>query len=95
MEIPAGHYGRIAPRSGLAVKQGLQVGAGVIDSDYRGVVAVLLFNQGHEVVELPSGTRIAQLIIEKILTPCIVEIRQDEDLQETKRGTGGFGSTGI
>lgn len=91
VRIPDGYYGRIAPRSGLAVKNGLQVGAGVIDSDYRGEVMVLLFNQGLETINLQTGVRIAQLIIEKVATPPVVEVN---DLDYTARGSGGFGSTG-
>jgi dUTP pyrophosphatase len=91
MAIPEGYYGRIAPRSGLAAKNGLQVGAGVIDSDYRGLVKVLLFNHGSEPVWLPPNSRIAQLIFEKIGAPEVLEV---ENLDDTVRGEGGFGSTG-
>jgi dUTP pyrophosphatase len=63
--IPTGNYGRVAPRSGLAVKNSINVGAGVIDSDYRGEVKVLLFNHGDADFEISEGDRIAQLIIEK------------------------------
>lgn len=91
IEVPAGHYGRIAPRSGLAVKNGIQVGAGVVDSDYRGIVRILLFNQGSEPVNLPAGSRVAQLIIERIYNPDVVEITEHTT---TDRGTCGFGSTG-
>lgn len=92
MAIPTGHYGRVAPRSGLAVKMGLGVGAGVIDVSFRGEVKVLLINHGERDVVLPSGSRIAQLIIERISTPCVIEV---EELDATKRGSGGFGSTGM
>lgn len=92
LKIPQGYYGRVAPRSGLALKSGIQVGAGVIDSDYRGEVGVLLFNCGSEPVNLPAGSRIAQLIIERISIPVVIEV---EDLDDTARNTGGFGSTGI
>lgn len=96
LEIPEGYYGRVAPRSGLTVKHGLDVGAGVIDSDYRGVVSVVLFNHGQMPVSLEAGSRIAQLIIEKIATPEVVEVKcGDPRLRETRRGDGGFGSTGI
>lgn len=91
LEIPADHYGRIAPRSGLAVKYGIQVGAGVIDADYRGVVGILIFNHGTEPVNLPAGTRVAQLILERITNPDVVEITEHA---ATDRGAGGFGSTG-
>ena len=65
MQIPLGNYGRIAPRSGLAVKHFIDVGAGVIDADYRGEVKVLLFNFGSDSFTVEKGDRIAQLIIEK------------------------------
>ena len=91
MAIPHGNYGRVAPRSGLAVKKHIDVGAGVVDSDYRGEVFVLLFNFGKEDFEVKIGERIAQLIIEKVVSTQIVEV---EDLDNTDRGEGGFGSTG-
>jgi dUTP pyrophosphatase len=89
--IPPGFYGRIAPRSGLAAKQGLDVLSGVIDSDYRGEVLCLLYNTSDEVINLPSGSKICQLIIEQIITP---EAEWTMELDETARGAGGFGSTG-
>ena len=89
--IPPGFYGRVAPRSGLAVKQGLDVLAGVIDSDYRGELCCALYNTGDEPIRLPAGTKICQLIVEQIITP---EAAWAADLDETARGTGGFGSTG-
>ena len=89
--IPDGHYGRIAPRSGLATKNGIDVLAGVIDSDYRGEIKCLLHNAGEEVVELPAQTKVCQLIIEKIITPTA---QWTDDLPDTNRGAGGFGSTG-
>jgi dUTP pyrophosphatase len=92
VKIPIGYYGRVASRSGLAVKNGLEVGAGVIDSDYRGEVKVLLRNLGSQPFEFKSGDRIAQLIIEKIETPDVEEVI---DLDVTDRGAGGFGSTGV
>ena len=89
--IPPGFYGRIAPRSGLAAKNGLDVLAGVIDSDYRGEICCLLYNTGDEVISLPLGSKICQLIIEQIITP---EAVWSKDLDETARGAGGLGSTG-
>jgi dUTP diphosphatase len=89
--IPPGFYGRIAPRSGLAAKNGLDVLAGVIDSDYRGEVCCLLYNTGDEVIDLPAGSKICQLIVEQIITP---EATWVSELDETTRGAGGFGSTG-
>lgn len=89
--IPPGFYGRVAPRSGLAAKNGLDVLAGVIDSDYRGQLCVLLYNTGDEAIDLPAGSKICQLIIEQIITP---DATWASDLDETARGAGGFGSTG-
>ena len=89
--IPQGFYGRVAPRSGLAAKNGLDVLAGVIDSDYRGEVCCLLYNTGDETIKLPAGSKICQLIVEQIITP---EAEWATDLDETARGAGGFGSTG-
>jgi dUTP pyrophosphatase len=89
--VPHGYYGRIAPRSGLAVKKGIDIGAGVIDSDYRGPVKILLLHNGKETLEIERGDRIAQLILEKITLP---EIEVVAALDNTERGEGGFGSTG-
>ena len=89
--IPAGYYGRVAPRSGLATKSGLDVLAGVIDADYRGEVRCLLYNTGDEAIHLPAQSKICQLIIEKIITPSAV---WSDEISETDRGSGGFGSTG-
>jgi dUTP pyrophosphatase len=92
IKVPAGHYGRIAPRSGLAVKYGIDVGAGVIDEDYRGEIAVLLFNFGDEPFSVKPGDRIAQLVLER---NSIVDVCEVESLDSTDRGEGGFGSTGV
>jgi len=89
--IPPGFYGRVAPRSGLAAKKGLDVLAGVIDSDYRGEIVCVLYNTGDETITLPAGSKICQLIIEQIITP---DAAWATDLEETARGAGGFGSTG-
>ncbi|AXA52089.1 dUTP pyrophosphatase [Malassezia restricta] len=89
--LPEGHYGRVAPRSGLAVKHGIDVGAGVVDSDYRGLLGVVLFNFGSDDFQFRAGDRIAQLVIEKISTPDVEEV---DSLDDTTRGSGGFGSTG-
>src|ERR1044072_6226981 len=89
--IPQNFYGRGAPRSGLAAKNGLDVLAGVIDSDYRGEVCCLLYNTGDEAIMLPAGSKICQLIVEQIITP---EATWVSELDETARGAGGFGSTG-
>ncbi|XP_005376761.1 PREDICTED: deoxyuridine 5'-triphosphate nucleotidohydrolase, mitochondrial isoform X3 [Chinchilla lanigera] len=89
--LPSGCYGRVAPRSGLAAKHFIDVGAGVIDEDYRGNVGVVLFNFGKEKFEVKKGDRIAQLICERIYYP---EIEEVQGLEDTERGAGGFGSTG-
>lgn len=89
--IPEGYYGRLAPRSGLAAKHGLDVLAGVIDSDYRGEIGCLVHNTGDEAIHLPAQSKICQLIIEKIILPTAVWA---DDLSDTNRGSGGFGSTG-
>ncbi|XP_062404844.1 deoxyuridine 5'-triphosphate nucleotidohydrolase, mitochondrial isoform X2 [Sardina pilchardus] len=89
--IPHGCYGRVAPRSGLAAKHFIDVGAGVVDEDYRGNVGVVLFNFNKESFEVKKGDRIAQLICERICYPDLLEL---ETLDETQRGEGGFGSTG-
>lgn len=89
--LPPGVYGRVAPRSGLAVKHCINVGAGVIDPDYTGEIKVVLFNHGEKDFEIKKGDRIAQLVLEKCETPPIEEISIVED---TERGSSGFGSTG-
>ena len=89
--IPMGCYGRIAPRSGLAVKFGIQTGACVIDPDYTGELKVILFNQGGQQFEIKKGDKIAQLIMEKCELPPIEEVLEIDD---TERGNRGFGSSG-
>jgi dUTP pyrophosphatase len=91
VEIPPGFYGRVAPRSGLAVRHGIDVLAGVVDADYRGEILCALVNHGAEPFEVEPGARVAQLVVEAIATP---EPVWAEDLAETERGAGGFGSTG-
>jgi dUTP pyrophosphatase len=89
--IPHGFYGRVAPRSGLAVRSGVDVLAGVIDSDYRGEIRCALINLGNEPFRIEPGMRIAQLIIEAVILP---EPEWSNELTGTDRGSGGFGSTG-
>lgn len=89
---PLGTYGRVAPRSGLAVKKFIDVGAGVIDSDYRGNVGVVLFNFGEEDFVVNKGDRVAQLILERI---SMIPASKVAELDDTIRGKGGFGSTGV
>lgn len=92
VRIPAGCYGRVAPRSGLAVKKFIDVGAGVVDADYRGELGVVLFNFGDEELVVKVGDRIAQLVLEKISSVDAIVV---DELDETARGAGGFGSTGV
>ena len=99
VEIPNGFYGRIAPRSGLAVKNNVAVAAGVIDSNYRGAINVALyltspFRGTHDgAYRYSKGDRIAQLIIEKCSTPELAVVPLSA-LTETPRGTSGFGASG-
>lgn len=90
LALPENTYGRIACRSSLAAK-GLSVEGGVIDRDYRGELKVLLRNHAYSDFEINVGDRIAQLIIEKIATPDVIVV---DELEESARGSGGFGSTG-
>jgi dUTP pyrophosphatase len=92
ISIPKNTYFRIAPRSGLAYKSGIDVLAGVIDSDYRGEIKVLLINLSKDVFSIARGDRIAQGILELIDIPEVIEV---ESLDDTDRGSGGFGSTGV
>ena len=93
IEIPKGYEGQVRPRSGLALKHGITVlnSPGTIDADYRGEVKVLLINHSNEDFEIKYGERIAQLIIAKYEK---AELKITENLSETDRGTGGYGSTG-
>lgn len=90
--VPKGTYGRIAPRSGLTTKKGIDVGAGVVDRSYTGEVCVILFNHSDIDFEVKIGDRIAQLILECIKTPDITVV---DELCETIRGDKGFGSSGL
>lgn len=93
ISIPEGYYGRIAPRSGLAYKNGIDVLAGVIDSDYRGDIGVILFNSDHNVdFQVNVGDRIAQIIIEKCHS---VNWDTVENLESSVRSEKGFGSSGV
>ena len=89
--IPPGHYGRVAPRSGLAGKRGIDVLAGVVDSGYRGEVGVVLQNLSDEDFPFKKGDRVAQLILEQCNTIGWVEL---DELEDSVRSDGGFGSTG-
>jgi dUTP pyrophosphatase len=93
MAIPVGFEGQVRPRSGLAAKQGVTClnSPGTIDADYRGEVKVILINHGPEDVTIRRGDRIAQLLITPVEQATWTEV---DDLDETARGAGGFGSTG-
>jgi dUTP pyrophosphatase len=91
LAIPHGLYGRIAPRSGLAVRRGIDVGAGVVDGDYRDELLILLFNFSAEPFEVAPGDRVAQIVFERIAEPLLVTVGE---LGGDDRG-GGFGSTGV
>lgn len=95
VECPNDCYVRIAPRSGLAVKSGIDVLAGVVDSSYRGRIKVVLLNTDKNFPYLvEKGAKIAQIIFERIYTPVIEEVNTADKLTGTERGIGGFGSTG-
>jgi len=91
--IPEGHAGFVLPRSGLAMQKGVTVlnSPGLIDSGYRGELKVLLINHGPEAVAIERGERIAQLVIQPVVDARLVEVEQ---LPDSARGEGGFGSTG-
>ncbi len=91
--IPAGYAGLVMPRSGLALRSGVTVlnAPGLIDSGYRGEIGVLLVNHGARTVVIQHGERIAQLVIQPVARAQLVEVRE---LPESRRGEGGFGSTG-
>ncbi len=91
LSIPAGHVGLIWPRSGLAVRHGIDTLAGVIDSDYRGEVMVVLVNHGTEPVSIAPGDRVAQVLFQKVERARLVAA---DVLDATGRDAGGFGSTG-
>ena len=96
VQLPPGTYGRIAPRSGLAVKHGLDTLAGVIDPDYTGEVKVVLQNLDmNQPFVIRPGYRIAQLILEKFEVVEVVEVASENTALNTDRGAGGFGSTGV
>ena len=86
------YYLRVAPRSGLSVKNNIDIGAGVIDYDYRGIIYVCMINNGTNDFEVVKNMKIAQLILEKCNRPIIKEV---SDLDNTERGHNGFGSTGV
>jgi len=94
LQIPDGFEAQVRPRSGLALNSGITVlnSPGTVDSDYRGDLEVLLVNLSGNEVTVKDGDRIAQLVIASV---CRVQLAQAQELSETERGDGGFGSTGI
>lgn len=92
LAIPSGFVGLVWDKSGLAAKAGLKTMGGVIDASYRGELKVIIANQGSEVYRIEEGAKIAQLLIQKVELPEVVEVA---DLDATVRGEGGFGSTGV
>lgn len=100
IQFPTDCYARIAPRSGLAAKHSIDVGAGVIDTSYSGVIKVILFNHSDVDFIVKAGDRIAQVIFEKIYTPSNMEEISYEALckialTKSNRSSGGFGSSGV
>ena len=91
VSLPPGTYAGIAPRSGLAIRNFINVGVGVVDSDYRGEIKVVLFNHTTKDFAIYAGDRVAQLMLERIETP---QAKKVAALNDTNRGGGGFGSTG-
>ena len=91
MAIPYGYYGRVAPRSSMAMKH-TDIGAGVIDSDYRGEIGIVLFNHSDSDLHIKMHDRVAQILIEKLGMGLLVEV---DELDTTLRGVDGYGSTGI
>ncbi len=93
MALPAGYEAQVRPRSGLAAKHGVTVlnSPGTIDADYRGEVKVILVNLGQDDFVVTRGERVAQMVIAAVVQPAFAEV---EELDETIRGSGGFGSTG-
>ena len=94
IEIPLGFEAQVRPRSGLAARYGVTVlnSPGTIDSDYRGEIKVILINHGEDLFKIKKGDRIAQIVFAPIAR---VHFRDSETLDETERGAGGFGSTGV
>ena len=94
MVIPEGYYGQFEGRSGLAYKNGIHVLGGVIDSNYRGELKVIVTNTGSEAIRVQKGDRIAQMVTIACVDPSTYGIISREDADETNRGEAGFGSSG-
>ena len=94
LEIPEGYEGQVRPRSGLALKHGVTIlnAPGTIDSDYRGELRVILINHGRDAFHIEPGDRIAQIVFAPAKQ---MEIEETEELSDSRRASGGFGSTGV
>ena len=94
IELPAGYEAQIRPRSGLALKHGVTIAnaPGTIDSDYRGEISVILLNNGNQAFTITRGMRVAQMVLAAVTIITPIEV---DDLDETERSAGGFGSTGL
>ncbi len=92
MALPKGHVGLIWDKSGPPVKVGLHTMGGVLDETYRGEIKIVVINHGHETIRIEKGQKVAQLLIQPIVQPDVHEVAE---LDETVRGSGGFGSTGL
>lgn len=92
MAVPEGHVALVWDKSGRALKQGITTMAGVIDSGYRGDVGVMILNTSNETVVIGKHEKVAQILIQPVVSPQLQEV---DDLDDTSRGEGGFGSTGI
>jgi len=98
LEIPDDSYVRVAPRSGLSCKKGIDIGAGVVDAGYTGIVHVLVINNGTDDFAVSKGDRIAQIIVERIYVPMWAQAEEgalEAVMATSARGEGGFGSTGV
>ena len=96
ISIPMGYEIQIRPRSGLAIKHGITMvnSPGTIDSDFRGEIHLIVINHGQQTFTVKHGDRIAQMIVQEVQRAELVQV-QEQDLNQTSRGQGGFGSTGV
>ena len=96
LSIPMGYEIQIRPRSGLAIKHGITMvnSPGTIDSDFRGEIHLIVINHGQQTFTVKHGDRIAQMIVQEVQQAELVQV-QEQDLDQTSRGQGGFGSTGV
>jgi dUTP pyrophosphatase len=94
IELPKGYVALVWDKSGLSLKEGIKTMAGVCDSNYRGEYKIVLLNTTNQYYYLDKGDKIAQLLIQPVMQAEVEELKEGENLSETTRGTGGFGSTG-